>query len=339
MSCARCHDHKFDPISQTDYYALFGILSSCRPGRTEVTAANVLTKHREELLSLKPRIRQQLTEQWLAALPALAARMEAADAPWRTAEDAAHLLHPLYAAEEVLTSTDKSAARSEAEIVAAQLAAWSASRAERSAPPQRTTLAAWDLADPADVATWFQHGTGLAAAAAGSPTDRGAAGDFTVAPNGPQAVAGIWPASIKSLTLSTKHGGRFTSPTVQLDKEYELRVLAAGDDGATLRPVIQYYPRRGEVYPIQKLSRDWQWHTFDLTYWNGDDIHIELATARDMPLPIGINERSWFAVRKAVLVEKASTADTGPTATPSAKSEMTTSAPVPDEKRDAILDE
>jgi mono/diheme cytochrome c family protein len=30
VSCARCHDHKFDPISQKDYYALFGVLSSSR---------------------------------------------------------------------------------------------------------------------------------------------------------------------------------------------------------------------------------------------------------------------------------------------------------------------
>jgi hypothetical protein len=28
VACARCHDHKFDPISQRDYYALAGILSS-----------------------------------------------------------------------------------------------------------------------------------------------------------------------------------------------------------------------------------------------------------------------------------------------------------------------
>jgi len=28
LSCSRCHDHKFDPILQTDYYALYGIFDS-----------------------------------------------------------------------------------------------------------------------------------------------------------------------------------------------------------------------------------------------------------------------------------------------------------------------
>jgi len=30
LSCARCHDHKYDPISMRDYYALYGILNSTR---------------------------------------------------------------------------------------------------------------------------------------------------------------------------------------------------------------------------------------------------------------------------------------------------------------------
>ncbi len=29
VGCARCHDHKFDPISMRDYYALYGVFASC----------------------------------------------------------------------------------------------------------------------------------------------------------------------------------------------------------------------------------------------------------------------------------------------------------------------
>ena len=32
-SCARCHNHKFDPISQEDFYALYGVFVNGRPGQ------------------------------------------------------------------------------------------------------------------------------------------------------------------------------------------------------------------------------------------------------------------------------------------------------------------
>src|SRR5262249_44581693 len=28
LRCARCHDHKFDPVTQRDYYALYGLFTS-----------------------------------------------------------------------------------------------------------------------------------------------------------------------------------------------------------------------------------------------------------------------------------------------------------------------
>src|SRR6185312_5851222 len=39
VGCARCHDHKFDPISARDYYALAGILAS-----TETIHGNLLNR-------------------------------------------------------------------------------------------------------------------------------------------------------------------------------------------------------------------------------------------------------------------------------------------------------
>ncbi len=30
LGCARCHDHKYDPVPTDDYYALYGIFESTR---------------------------------------------------------------------------------------------------------------------------------------------------------------------------------------------------------------------------------------------------------------------------------------------------------------------
>jgi hypothetical protein len=55
VSCARCHDHKFDPIPQTDYFALYGIFQSTKyafPG-TEIY------RHPQDLVPLVPRERAE----------------------------------------------------------------------------------------------------------------------------------------------------------------------------------------------------------------------------------------------------------------------------------------
>ena len=40
-ACARCHDHKFDPITQHDYYALAGVLASMKLDERPVIAADL----------------------------------------------------------------------------------------------------------------------------------------------------------------------------------------------------------------------------------------------------------------------------------------------------------
>ena len=38
VACARCHDHKYDPIPTEDYYSLYGVLHSCVEERIELPA-------------------------------------------------------------------------------------------------------------------------------------------------------------------------------------------------------------------------------------------------------------------------------------------------------------
>jgi hypothetical protein len=50
INCARCHDHKFDPISQHDYYALYGFFSSTRYPRPGIE----LDKVQRDFVPLAP---------------------------------------------------------------------------------------------------------------------------------------------------------------------------------------------------------------------------------------------------------------------------------------------
>jgi len=45
LACARCHDHKFDPISQQDYYALAGVFRSTAYREVPLVAAEVVQKY------------------------------------------------------------------------------------------------------------------------------------------------------------------------------------------------------------------------------------------------------------------------------------------------------
>jgi mono/diheme cytochrome c family protein len=84
VSCARCHDHKFDPISSKDYYSLYGVFASCTEPtvpplyadppqtreyvafakelrtREEKLTRFVQTKHREMVQSARTRVAEYL---------------------------------------------------------------------------------------------------------------------------------------------------------------------------------------------------------------------------------------------------------------------------------------
>ncbi|WP_232622903.1 PSD1 and planctomycete cytochrome C domain-containing protein [Pareuzebyella sediminis] len=63
VSCAKCHDHKFDPISAADYYALYGIMESSRFGpRADMTDTTLHTA--QEIADLQRYMKQLVAKKW-----------------------------------------------------------------------------------------------------------------------------------------------------------------------------------------------------------------------------------------------------------------------------------
>jgi hypothetical protein len=110
VSCARCHDHKFDPIPTRDYYSLYGVFASSRePGTLPVIGAardsiglaayekeqqkrqaKLQEFHDAQYAELTTRYRKQAAEYLLAAL-----KPAPAGEPRQTANLTAGEMHPL----------------------------------------------------------------------------------------------------------------------------------------------------------------------------------------------------------------------------------------------------
>src|SRR5262249_20357203 len=53
LACARCHDHKFDPIPQQDYYSLAGIFASTQFQEYPNAPAEVMARYEEAQAKIK----------------------------------------------------------------------------------------------------------------------------------------------------------------------------------------------------------------------------------------------------------------------------------------------
>ncbi len=284
VSCARCHDHKFDAISQADYYALFGILGSSRPAMLDVNTAEAQQRHKRELGELKASIRSALAEAWGGWE---SRRQEPSDELREQAKSRDHPLHLLWNLEQRLgegLSFDE---------------AWEAARAaaQKSGPPVEYERR-WNLTNATGMGEWYPSGNGLGGEA--SP-----AGEFAVAPAGEQVLSGIYPAGVYTHLLSSRHRGVLQSAHFSLEGEYELWFRVLGGGGAKLRYAVQDYPRSGTVFPISEIKSDnWSWSRLDLSYWDGDRVHLDLYTGQDAPIEVGGGDRSWFGVREVRMSKK-----------------------------------
>ena len=324
VSCARCHNHKFDPISQKDYYALYGILASSRPAVITVDSPSRLNTNRDQLVVLKDEIRSELAKAWRSAAEQLPNQLLASPLPspkkdepkqgngktakakgagkdsvdpvahWQAAMDEAAATgerSPLYAWVR-LRSTDSESLGSEwSTLYANWRKSLNALQRQREAPSARW----WDLAGD-DYRTWFRHGNGL-------PDRPSAPGTFSLLPEGEQIVGNVYPGGVYTHLISSKHSGVLNSPRFQVESnQIWLRVL--GGNRARTRFVMQNYPRgRGTVYRAHDLNQDqFHWVQWNMNYWRGDHAHVEIATAADLPVEANHKAtRSWFGITDVVL--------------------------------------
>ena len=280
VSCARCHDHKFDPISQKDFYRFYGIMVSSRPAIRNIDSPALQNLHRAEIEQLKSVVRGEFGNHWLGEVDAAIERLEKAEVK-KLAE------HPAMAAwvkvrdmapEEVKRQLDAMRQSYQAGI-------------EHNALAKKNAKFYADLRDQATYDRWFRSGNGLGAKV--SP-----AGSFALAGEGGRAFSGIYPAGVYTHLISDKHSG-FLNSVFQLAQSKHAGVRAFGSKAFARFPVRSYPLIHGGLHPAPDLKPVPAWIPFAKNeYWKGEKFYFQLNTAADNTVSRG-DGRGWFGVLEA----------------------------------------
>jgi hypothetical protein len=321
VSCARCHDHKLDPVSQREYFALGGMFMSSRwvtntvdlPERNAATIA--------ELKEIKSQIRPLVSARWHRDVALLADELVVAarstDAPerpvtssrveaWRKllrirTETAPAIEDPLY----VWARVDK-AAREGKNIADA----WSEVAQEYQIESQkRKAENAGHFSQAIDFRKrvldgWSVDGVGL--------REISRCGDFTVSLEGETAVGRVLHGGLCTQTLSPRLNGAVRTPYLNHEPAGHVSFECAGGDFSACRTIIDnafiaerqaYVATVDPAWVLQStLSDQPEQHTY-----------IEFATKAsnpNFPPRVGLggacseeqaaDPRSWFCLSRVV---------------------------------------
>ena len=293
ISCARCHDHKFDAISQEDYYALYGVLYGARPTQRAIDDPERLDYGRLELVDLKEEIRWELAKSWIREASAFGSRLaetpyevfaDLPDTPCDSGESRAKAGEPAAAdatgapaetAEPKAAKTKASAAEQalagtlqEARCnPASPLAAW----VRLAGRPGGEFLQEWSaLKQEWDTRTrndksfnrdHFQVRWDLAGPdylewighGVGLPPEPSPPGDFAVNADGKRILNGVYPGGVYTHLLSNKHNGVVQSPRFTIDSNF-ISLRVLGSDFSFAQLIVENYAvPRGGIYHMQHI--------------------------------------------------------------------------------------
>jgi hypothetical protein len=335
VACARCHDHKFDPITQEDYFGLYGYLKSSRYtqallNRVELDAAAA------RMAAIRDEIGRAAGAAWAghaATVPrhlmaALRVRSDEDVAKvsrgaglgpdrlrlWMRAakESAPEPGHPMFAWRRIADLGPEPTA----EAIAARWREIRKQTLERPiATPREDDIVLADFSR-SGLRGWYVEDQAFGTA----PLRPGEVllGDRATRPVATIARGGSW---AHSGHLSRRLQGTLRSPSFSIDRRY-LHVLAAGR-ASRVNVVIEHFvmiqdPLYGRLRRILKDDAP-GWQTFDLELWRGRRAYLEFADTttqdlHDMGRPDGCGPDGYVAVGRMIL------SDRGPPALPSTMS-------------------
>jgi hypothetical protein len=273
VSCARCHDHKIDPIPTEDYYALYGILNSSRPvARTLETQAPPSAA----ILAIKSEIRRELATAWLNSTSTLGAELRAALAAKQDSREAANLASGL---DPIRIDRWRKLLEREKVDLSDPLAAFVNSREtyeqetrKRNEFNREKFVTAADFTNGIP-AGWTVDGLGLQSGTV-------AAGDFSLATEGGDAIGSIFQAGLFTNQLTDRLNGTLRSPILPPGKKYASLQLQGGKFAA--RRVIVDNCVIGEGVELIN-HQDLRWEKVSTDLAKKFPVYLELNTKSDNP--------------------------------------------------------
>ena len=321
VSCARCHDHKFDAISTADYYALFGTLASSRQSQVIIDAPEVKDKGMKAMQSAKQQMKDHLLTLWKDDVQTQSAALQT----WLQAGPGGKLDASSFWGRVLLRKKVESAdpghlfwrirQTPKGERWEKVAASWldeqrreSAAREERNRNKFKTTA---DFRE--SDAGWFLSGVQPSTVWSGGS-------DFTLMPEGKELVDRLVTPGLSSDRLTRKHGSIARSADFSLGTQFvSLRV--AGGSSAHVRLIQNNFQQMENIAHANKVrhfdSRFPTWVTVPVGHqasWQGRRSYLEILTKDDVahfrrsetgnkPYQLLVNDatgRSWFGVDQIV---------------------------------------
>lgn len=321
VSCARCHDHKFDAISTADYYALFGTLASSRQSQVIIDAPEVKDNGMAAMQSTKQQMKDRLLTLWKEDVQTQSTALQTwlqarpGNKPDKTTFWGRVLLREKVDRADpghLFSRIRQTPAGERLETVGAT---WlddqrreSAAREERNRNKFKTTA---DFRE--SDAGWFLSGVQPSTVWSGRS-------DFTLMPEGKELIDRFVSPGLSSDRLTRKHGAIARSADFSLGTQFvSLRV--AGGSSAHVRLIQNNFQQMENVAHLNKVahfdSRFPTWITVPVGHqasWQGRRSYLEILTKDDVahfrrsetgnkPYQLLVNDttgRSWFGVDQIV---------------------------------------